>query len=349
MVVAASFCNLKRTAGARIMTRILVTGGAGYVGSHVCKRLAAHGHEPIVLDNLSRGHRDAVKWGPLEVGDISDSRFLDRVFSRYRVDCVMHFAAVCYVTESVSVPDLYYGNNVSGTLTLLDAMRRHDVGHLVFSSSCAIYGIPDQVPIPESQEQRPISPYGFGKSTVERILSDYGAAYDLRFACLRYFNAAGADPEGEIGECHSPETHAIPLALMAAMGKIPWFDVLGTDYQTADGSAIRDYAHVWDLADAHVKALDLLLGGGESFAVNLGTGTGTSVLELLSTVERITGRTIPFRLKPRRPGDPPVLVAAAGKAREILGWTPRLSSIQDLVGTAHAWLNGEGFRGSRSE
>lgn len=320
------------------MARILVTGGAGYVGSHACKALAYAGHEPVVFDNLANGDRSLVRWGPLEVGDIVDAGRLDAVFARHRPDAVMHFAAVASVGESVGSPGLYYRTNVGGTLTLLDATRRHGVDALVFSSSCAVYGDPDVVPILEEHPKEPVNPYGASKLMAERMVSDFGRAYGMRSVSLRYFNAGGADPDGETGEIHDPETHAIPLLLMAAAGRLPRFDICGTDYPTPDGSAVRDYVHVTDLAEAHVSALEYLLRGGDSTAVNLGTGTGTSVLQLVSAVERVTGRPVPRRISPRRPGDPPILVADPGRAGMLLGWRPRFVELTEIIATAHAWM-----------
>jgi UDP-arabinose 4-epimerase len=320
------------------MARILVTGGAGYVGSHACKALARAGHEPVALDNLAQGDRSLVRWGPLEIGDITDPAGLDAVFRRYSPEAVMHFAAVTNVGESVENPDLYFRTNVDGTATLLEAMERHRVDVLVFSSSCAVYGAPDAVPVPEDHRLAPVTPYGASKLMVERILSDFGRTKGLRSLSLRYFNAAGADPDGETGEIHDPETHAVPLLLMAATGRLPRFDIFGIDYPTPDGSAIRDYVHVSDLADAHVCALDYLLRGGGSAVVNLGTGRGTSVLQLVEAVERVTGRPVPHRLQPRRVGDPPILVADPGRAGAMLGWQPRFVEMADIIATAHAWL-----------
>jgi UDP-arabinose 4-epimerase len=318
-------------------TRILVTGGAGYIGSHVCKVLARAGFEPIVYDNLLRGHRAAVRWGTLEVGDMTNEDRLHEVFERHRPTSVMHFAALTYVGESVSDPALYYRNNVVGTLALLSAMRRFGVGTLVFSSTCATYGNPVRLPLTEDHPREPINPYGASKLTVERILADYSMAYGLRSTVLRYFNAAGADPDGEIGEDHDPETHAVPLAIMAAAGKGPPFRIFGTDYPTPDGSAIRDYIHVLDLAEAHLSALMYLLNGGAAGVFNLGTGTGTSVLELIASVERAGSRQVPVVHAPRRPGDPPVLVADAQRAVATLGWQPRYRDIDEIVATAWSW------------
>jgi UDP-glucose-4-epimerase GalE len=319
------------------MSTILVTGGAGYVGSHACKALAAAGHTPVAYDNLSRGHREFARWGPLETGDIGDGAKLDEVIARHRVEAVMHFAALAYVGESVEQPALYYRNNVGGTLELLEAMRRAGVGLLVFSSTCATYGVPVRMPITEDAEQRPINPYGMTKLVIERVLRDYGAAYGLRSVALRYFNAAGCDPDGEIGENHDPETHLIPRVLMAADGTIPHVEVFGTDYPTPDGTCLRDYVHVTDLAAGHLQALDYLKRGGATTAVNLGTGRGFSVREVIAAAERVTSRRIPLREAARRAGDPPVLVADATRARTLLGFAPRFNEIEPIVETAWRW------------
>jgi UDP-glucose-4-epimerase GalE len=319
------------------MSTVLVTGGAGYVGSHACKALAAAGHTPIVYDNLSRGHREFARWGPLEVGDLGDAAKLDAVFGRHRIDAVMHFAAFAYVGESVEQPALYYRNNVGGTLELLEAMRRAGVKRLVFSSTCATYGVPGRMPITEDLPQQPINPYGATKLMIERVLQDYDAAYRLRSVSLRYFNAAGCDPDGEVGEDHDPETHLIPRVLMAADGTLPQVDVFGTDYPTPDGTCLRDYIHVADLADGHVRALEYLQLGGASTAINLGTGRAFSVREVIAAAERVTGRRIPVREGPRRAGDPPVLVADATRAREVLGFAPRFTEIEPIVATAWRW------------
>jgi UDP-arabinose 4-epimerase len=321
------------------MKKILVTGGAGYIGSHACKALARSGYKPIVYDNLERGHPNAVKWGPLEVGSLADGARLDDVIRRHRPVCVLHFAAYAYVGESVRNPGLYYRNNVAGSLSLLDAMHRNDIGAIVFSSTCATYGIPKVVPVIEDTPQNPINPYGYTKLVVERILRDYEQAYGLRWMALRYFNAAGADPDGEIGERHNPETHAIPLAIMAVLRQDPGFQILGDDYPTPDGTCIRDYIHVCDLANAHVAALAHLEAGKPSMAINLGTGRGTSVWEIVQVVEQVSGQTVPTVIKPRRPGDPPVLEADATKARTLLGWEPLMSSMEQIVGTAYRWYS----------
>ena len=319
------------------MSAILVTGGAGYVGSHACKALAAAGYTPVAYDNLGRGHRELVRWGPLEVGDLADRARLDEVFARHRPEAVMHFAAFAYVGESVQDPALYYRNNVGGTLELVEATRRAGVNALVFSSTCATYGVPERMPIDEDTPQRPINPYGATKLAIERMLADYGAAYGLRSASLRYFNAAGCDPDGETGELHDPETHVIPRVLMAAAGEIEHVEVFGTDYPTPDGTCLRDYIHVADLARGHVQALDYLQRGGATTGVNLGTGRGFSVREVIAAAEQVTGRRIPVREAPRRPGDPPVLVADPARARALLGFAPRYTELAPMVATAWRW------------
>ena len=319
------------------MPAILVTGGAGYVGSHACKALAAAGYTPVAYDNLGRGHRELVRWGPLEVGDLADRARLDEVFARHRPEAVMHFAAFAYVGESVQDPALYYRNNVGGTLELVDATRRAGVEALVFSSTCSTYGVPERMPIDEDTPQRPINPYGATKLAIERMLADYAAAYGLRSVSLRYFNAAGCDPDGETGERHDPETHVIPRVLMAAAGEIGHVEVFGTDYPTPDGTCLRDYVHVADLARGHVQALDYLKRGGATIAVNLGTGRAFSVREVIAAAEQVTGRRIPVREAPRRPGDPPVLVADPARARALLGFAPRYTELAPIVATAWRW------------
>jgi UDP-arabinose 4-epimerase len=317
--------------------RVLVTGGAGYVGSHACKALAAAGYRPVCYDSLFRGHRAAVRWGPLEQGDILDAARLDEVFARHRPDSVMHFAALAVVAESVADPDAYFRNNVTGTETLLDAMRRHGVDRLVFSSTCAVYGVPERVPITESAPTTPINPYGSSKLMVETALQACAAAYGLRSVSLRYFNAAGADAEGEIGERHQPETHLIPLVLQTAAGVRPYVEIYGEDYDTPDGTCIRDYIHVSDIAAAHVRALDLLGRREGATTVNLGSARGASVREIIRFAEQVTGRDIPTRSAPRRAGDPPRLVADASHARRDLGWSPALSDLETIVRTAWNW------------
>ncbi len=316
---------------------ILVTGGAGYIGSHACKALAHAGFVPVTYDSLERGHASAVKWGPLERGDLHDRARLEAVIRTHRPAGVMHFAAYAYVGESVEDPGLYYRNNVCGTMSLLESLRDTGVDCLVFSSTCAVYGIPDAVPIPESQSYRPINPYGRSKLMIEQILDDYRLAYGFRSYALRYFNAAGADPDGDIGESHDPETHLIPLVLDAAAGLRPHISVFGGDYPTPDGTCIRDYIHVCDLAEAHVAALRKLLAGDRGESLNLGTGVGYSVRDVIAAAEKVTGRRIPTVLAPRRPGDPPALVADPSRAREILAWQARRSNLDDLIGDAWRW------------
>ncbi|HYL36186.1 MAG TPA: UDP-glucose 4-epimerase GalE [Bryobacteraceae bacterium] len=316
---------------------ILVTGGAGYIGSHTAKSLAQAGHQPVVVDNLGRGHREAVKWGPLVEADIADRAALEGVFDHYPIEAVFHFAAFAYVGESMQAPGLYFRNNVAGTLNLLEAMRARGVGRIVFSSTCATYGDPQSIPISEEHVQRPVNPYGESKLMVERLLHWFGVAHGLRWVALRYFNAAGADPEGEIGEEHDPETHLIPLAISAAMGWTEVLEIYGTDYDTPDGTAIRDYLHVTDLAEAHVAALRYLDAGGSSTAFNLGTGRGHSVREVMAAVERVSGKKVPVREVGRRAGDPPCLVADPSKAGQMMGWRPQLASIDEIVRTAWKW------------
>jgi len=329
---------------------ILVTGGAGYIGSHTCKALRQAGFAPVAYDNLSRGNAEAVKWGELVVGDLADRALLRGTLDRYRPAAVVHFGALADVRESNENPALYYRNNVGGTAELLGAMRDCDVRHIVFSSSCAVYGVPRAVPIAEQSPFEPVSPYGASKMICERMLRDCAAASPLSFMALRYFNAAGADPEGDIGECHVPETHAIPLLLDAAAGDAAGFTVFGDDYPTPDGTCIRDYIHVSDLADAHVRALRDLLQGGESAALNVGTGRGWSVRALVDIARKVTGRDIPVRVGPRRPGDPPALVSDPALARARLGWSPRFDDI--AVQMAHAWAwrqrGRAGFRRARA-
>ena len=314
---------------------ILVCGGAGYIGSHINKQLSKEGYETIVFDNLIYGHREAVKWGTFVKGDLANESDLEDVFSEYQIDAVFHFAAFAYVGESVEEPEKYYYNNVVNTLNLLKVMRNHGCNRIIFSSTCATYGEPKEVPITEDMPQNPINPYGMTKLTVERIFKDYQKAYGLQFAVLRYFNAAGADPDGEIGESHDPETHIIPLVLDAASGKRADIKVFGTDYNTPDGSCIRDYIHVTDLADAHLRALHYLENGGKGDFFNLGNTIGTSVLEVIDSVKRVTGKDFKVVLSDRRHGDPAKLVGSSEKARQILGWNPQYGDIDTIV--AHAW------------
>jgi UDP-glucose-4-epimerase GalE len=316
---------------------VLVTGGAGYVGSHACKALAQNGFLPVTVDNLVYGHEWAVRWGPLIKGDISDRALLDTVFSNYKPVAVLHFAAFAYVGESVVAPDKYYRNNVAGTLTLLDALLAHCCTSIVFSSTCATYGVPHQVPIQESHPQRPINPYGQSKLMIEQILLDYEKAFGLRHVILRYFNAAGADTNGEIGEDHEPETHLLPLTIQAALRQRESISIFGTDYPTPDGTAIRDYIHVTDLADVHVLALQHLLAGKGSLAMNVGTGNGHSVRDVISMVETVTGLEVPVQEAPRREGDPPELVADPGEALRVLGWQARCSDLLTIIASAAQW------------
>ena len=317
--------------------RVLVTGGAGYIGSHTCRALHAAGFEPVTFDDVRRGHADAVRWGPLEVGDLRDPGRIADVLDAYQPIAVVHFAALAYVGESMGSPGRYYDNNVTGTLALLEACRPAGVDRLVFSSTCATYGVPTTVPIPDDHPQQPINPYGASKLMVERILADFDQAHALRSVCLRYFNAAGAHPEGTIGELHDPETHLIPLVLDAAAGRRSSITIFGEDFDTPDGTCIRDYVHVSDLADAHVLALRHLLGGGGSITCNLGTGHGSSVREVIATAEAVTGRAVPVEVGPRREGDPPELVADVDIAHRVLGWQPQRSDLRTILTDAWRW------------
>ena len=324
--------------------QILVTGGAGYIGSHTAKALANAGFEPVVLDNLSHGHHSAVRWGSLVEMDLSDREALRKLFKGYRIVAVIHFAAFIAVGESVQAPAEYFRNNVVNTLNLLDAMREGGVRRIVFSSTAAVYGNPLQTLISEDHPTLPLNPYGESKLMVERLLGWYANAYGLAWTALRYFNAAGADAEGEAGELHRPETHLIPLAIAAANGDLPDLSVFGTDYETADGTAVRDYIHVTDLAAAHVKALERLVQDGKNGAMNLGTGRGHSVKEVISAVERAVGRPVPIRYCARRDGDSPVLVANPSRARRELSWDPQHSSLDNIVQTAWAWYAARAVR-----
>ena len=317
---------------------VLVTGGAGYIGAHACKALAKSGFLPVTYDSLVYGHEGAVKWGPLVHGDILDRERLDRAIAEYKPLAIMHFAAFAYVGESVEDPGKYYRNNVVGSLTLLEAARDAGIRNIVFSSTCATYGSPSSLPILESTPQVPVNPYGASKMMVERILRDFEIAHGIRSTILRYFNAAGADHDADLGEDHDPETHLIPLVLDAALGLRPDVTIFGVDYDTPDGTCIRDYIHVSDLADAHVLALDGLLNGASSNVFNLGTGRGFSVRQVIDSVERITGKKVPVLIGARRPGDPAELVSDAGKARDVLAWRPRFCELDDIVRTAYAWL-----------
>lgn len=316
---------------------ILIVGGAGYIGAHVNKELSLQGYETIVFDNLSFGHANFVKWGILEQGDLNNIDDIRRVFEKYPVDAVMHFAAFTYVGESVDDPQKYYLNNLGNTLNLLKVMLEEGVNYFVFSSTCATYGTPEEIPITEKHPQKPINPYGKGKFMVEQILEDYSRAYSLEYVSLRYFNAAGADPEAEIGELHVPETHLIPLILDAAADKRELIQIFGTDYPTVDGTCIRDYIHVQDLADAHIKALQYLQQGGSSEVFNLGNGQGFSVREVIESARKVTGKDIMVEEVDRRPGDPPVLVGSSDKAREILNWQPKYNDLSNIIETAWRW------------
>jgi UDP-glucose 4-epimerase len=317
---------------------ILVTGGAGYIGTHAVKALEDRGFQVIILDNLVYGHRELVEANlkaKLIVGDLSDRDLLDRLFTTTKIDAVMHFAAFAYVGESVTDPAKYYQNNVVGTLTLLDAMRKHGVSNFVFSSTCATYGVPQHIPITEDHPQHPINPYGAGKFTVERVLQDYDPAYGLKSVIFRYFNAAGADPDGRFGEDHNPETHLIPLVLQTAAGKRASVSIFGTDYETPDGTCIRDYIHVTDLAQAHVLGLEYLLEHQVSQIFNLGNGSGFSVKEVIDTAKQVTGKEIAIEECPRRAGDPGILIGSSTKARQVLGWEPQYADLTTIV--KHAW------------
>jgi len=316
--------------------KVLVCGGAGYVGAHTCLRLFEAGFEPVVYDNLSNGWGSSVRWGPFEDGDICDLHRLSEVFEQHRPAAVIHFAALIEVGESVLRPGAFFRTNVAGSLGLIDMAQKHGVQAFVFSSTCATYGEPARLPLDETHPQEPVNPYGRSKLMVEQALAEYDRWMGFRSVCLRYFNAAGADPEGRIGERHEPETHAIPLAIDAALGRRAGFTLFGTDYDTRDGTAVRDYVHVLDLADAHVRALRYLLDGGKSEAINLGTGTGTSVRELIRAIEAVSGKPFPVKTTERRAGDAAVLVADNKKARTVLGWEPQFN-LEDIVKTAWAW------------
>ncbi len=316
---------------------ILIVGGAGYIGSHLNKEINKKGIETVIFDNLSYGHRDFVKWGTFEKGDLGNIDDIRAVFKKYPIEAVMHFAAFTYVGESVEDPQKYYQNNVKNTLNLLQVMLEENVKYFVFSSTCATYGNPVEIPITENHPQDPINPYGKGKLMVETVLKDYSDAYGLKYASLRYFNAAGADPEGEVGELHDPETHLIPLILDVAAGRREDIKIFGTDYDTPDGTCIRDYIHVTDLAEAHILALEYLQNGGESDFFNLGNGNGFSVKEVIETAEEITGKNIKAVEAERRAGDPPILVGSSTKAKETLNWNPKYDELSKIIETAWNW------------
>ena len=316
---------------------ILVAGGAGYVGSHACKLLAAEGYTPVVVDNLSTGHRWAVQWGEFEEGDIRNAEWLEQIFIKYQPIAVMHFAAMFDVAESVSKPDVYYNNNVIGTMTLLDVMQKCSVRHLIFSSTCSTYGSPVTIPLDESHPQQPINPYGMSKLIAERMMADYAKASELKFVALRYFNAAGADPEALIGEAHEPESHLIPIALDVASGRREKISIFGNDYDTPDGTCIRDYIHVDDLAQAHLLAMNHLINGGESQFLNLGNEQGVSVRDVIASVKKVTACPIEIEEVEKRPGDPDQLISDSSLARKILGWQPARSGIDVLIEDAWRW------------
>ena len=318
------------------MANILVAGGAGYIGSHTCLDLFNKGHVPITYDNLSNGHEEFVRWGPFERGDIRDRKRLDAVLEKYQPSAIIHFAAAIEIGESVQNPAGFYDNNVSGTIALLLAAQTAGIDKIVFSSTCAVYGVPSSIPIEESHCESPINPYGRSKLIVEQILRDLDQYRGLRSVVLRYFNAAGADPVGRIGEWHSPETHAIPLAIETALGRRSHFLVLGSDYETRDGSCIRDFVHVMDLADAHTRAVDHLLADGKSLTLNLGTGHGTTVKELLAAVQRVSGRNFTIEYGERREGDSPALVADNALAKQTIGWSPH-HDLESIIKTAWNW------------
>ncbi len=319
------------------MKKILVTGGAGYIGSHAVKLLRQQGYSVLVLDNLVYGHPECTLGAELIVGDIGDEKLLAEIFAHHDIEAVMHFSAYCYVGESVTDPAKYYQNNVAATLSLLRSMVKANIRNFVFSSTCATYGNPLQIPIPEDHSQNPINPYGATKLMVERILQDFDHAYGLKSIVFRYFNAAGADPEGEIGEWHEPETHIIPLVLDAAIGHRESVKIFGTDYPTPDGTCIRDYIHVNDLADAHIRGLEFLHSQRKSEAFNLGNGLGFSVKEVIQTAEKVTGKKIKAIEIERRPGDPPALIGSAEKAARLLDWKPRFPGIEIITETAWRW------------
>lgn len=321
----------------RIMTKILVFGGAGYIGSHTCKLLAARGYAPVVFDNLSEGHREFVKWGDLIKADILDKGAVNEAFRQVKPAAAIHFAALAYVGESVVDPSKYYLNNVTGSLNIADGSRQNGCIPIVFSSSCATYGNPEVLPITESTLQIPINPYGRTKLMAEQILSDYDKAYGLRAVCLRYFNACGGDPDLEVGERHRVETHLVPRAILSALGKINDFKIFGGDYDTSDGSPVRDYVHVLDLAEAHLLAIEHLLKDGPSDQFNIGSGSGISVFELIAALEKILGYSVPRAVAGRRPGDPPILVAETSKAKEKLGFATRHSGLENILKSALAW------------
>ena len=318
-------------------SNILVTGGAGYIGSHTCKALSNLGYIPIVYDNLIYGNEWAVKWGPFEKGDIANQSRLNEVIKKYQPSAIIHFAAYAYVGESVKDPGKYYQNNVVGSINLLESIRDFGIEKIIFSSSCASYGIPDSVPIEESHLQNPVNPYGASKFMTERILKDFSDAYGIKSISLRYFNASGADPEMEVGECHEPETHLIPLILDVALGKRKKISVYGDNYDTTDGTCVRDYVHVTDIADAHILALKALENGAPTSVYNLGNGAGYSVKEVIKVAREVTGHPIPVEIKNRRQGDVGVLIGSSKKIEKELGWRPKLGNLHRIIETAWQW------------
>lgn len=327
-------------------TKILVVGGAGYIGSHMCKYLARNNYFPVVLDNFIYGHKEAVKWGPLYEGEMENRSLLKRIFTEHEIAAVMHFAAFAYVGESVVAPDKYYRNNVAAAITLLEVMKEMNITRLIFSSTCATYGDPIEIPMSEKHPQVPINPYGRTKLMVEQILGDFDTAFGLKSVILRYFNAAGADPDCEIGEDHNPETHLIPLVLQVAAGQRESIQVFGDDYPTGDGTCIRDYIHVDDLAQAHLLALNKLMHGFPGGKYNLGNGDGYSVTQVIETARRITGRSIPTKVVERRAGDPAILIGSSQEALKVLNWNPRFADLDAIIETAWKWHkhNPEGFK-----
>ncbi|HLA28911.1 MAG TPA: UDP-glucose 4-epimerase GalE [Syntrophales bacterium] len=316
---------------------ILIAGGAGYIGSHANKLFNQRGYETVVFDNLVYGHRSFVRWGDFVLGDLADRDQLRFCFRQYSIEAVMHFCAFAYVGESVTDPAKYYRNNVVNALNLLDTMREFHVPYLIFSSTCSTYGMPQRIPLTEDHPQSPVNPYGWSKFMIEQILKDYDNAYGIKYVALRYFNAAGADLDADIGERHDPETHLIPLVLDVAAGKRPDVKIFGTDYETPDGTCVRDYIHVTDLSDAHILSLNYLRGGGPSDSFNLGNGNGFSVREVIRTAEKVTGRAIKYVETDRRAGDPPVLIGSARKAMEILQWRPQFADLPVIIQTAWRW------------
>jgi UDP-glucose-4-epimerase GalE len=329
------------------MINVLVIGGAGYIGSYMCKYLAKNGYRPIALDNLVCGQREAVRWGPLFEGSMADSQMLNSIFLEYKIAAVMHFAAFCYVGESVTVPAKYYRNNVAATIALLEMVLQKNVSKFIFSSSCATYGEPVEIPITEQHPQNPINPYGRSKLMVEQILDDFARAYELQYVSLRYFNAAGADPDGELGEDHRPETHLIPLVLQTALGQREALNIFGDDYPTRDGTCIRDYIHIDDLAQAHLLALERLLKDRSGGQYNLGNGDGYSVKEVIEMARKITGKAISAKITERRTGDPATLIGSSEKAIKELGWKPRFPELDTIIESAWEWQkkHPKGYRG----